>query len=80
MFDYTKLNETVETFTAKADDAVSTAIVTGEANTMKMVGYIQDHNVRTIAEAYAEAGFALTRAIVDANRGVAETVKKAFVS
>ena len=45
-----------------------------------MNGYIQNDNVRTVAEAYAEAGFAVIRAVVDANKSVAETVKKAFAA
>ena len=80
MFDYTKVNETVETITAKAEEAVNTAIATGEENTKKMTGYIQNDSVRTVAEAYAEAGFAVVRAIVDANKNAAETFKKAFAA
>ena len=80
MFDYTKVNETVETITAKAEEAVTTAIATGEENTKKMTSYIQNDSVRTVAEAYAEAGFAVVRAIVDANKNAAETFKKAFAA
>lgn len=80
MFDYANLNTTIDTVVEKVNTTVDTAITTSEANTKKMTGYIQDHNFRTVAEAYADAGFTLTRAIIDANRGVAETVKKAFAA
>jgi len=80
MFDYTNLNTTIDTMVEKVNTTVDTAIATSEDNTKKMVGYIQDQNFRTVAETYADAGFALTRAMVDANRTVAETMKKAFTA
>jgi hypothetical protein len=43
-----------------------------------MNGYIQVDSVRTVAEAYAEAGFTVARAVIDANKSVADTMKKAF--
>lgn len=79
MFDYTKVNETVETMSAKAEEAVTTGLATAEENVKKINGYIQNDSVRTVAEAYAEAGFTVARAFIDANKNVAETVKKAFV-
>jgi len=78
MFDYTKVNKTVEVISAKAEEAVETTMTTAQENVKKMNGYIQDNNVRTVAEAYAEAGFTVARAVIDANKSVTETVKKAF--
>jgi len=80
MFDTQKLNETVEVMSAKAEEAVETGLVTAEENVKKMNGYIQNDSVRTVAEAYAEAGFTVARAVIDANKSVAETVKKAFAA
>lgn len=80
MFDTQKLNETVEVMSAKAEEAVETGLVTAEENVKKMNSYIQNDSVRTVAEAYAEAGFAVARAVVNANKSVAETVKKAFAA
>jgi hypothetical protein len=80
MFDYTKVNETVETMSAKAEEAVVTTLATTEENVKKMNGYIQNDSVRTVAEAYAQAGFTVARAVIDANKSVAETMKKAFAA
>lgn len=80
MFDYTKVNETVEAMSAKAEEVVETGFTTVQENTKKINGYIQNDSVRTVAEAYAEAGFAVARAVLDANKSVAETVKKAFAA
>ena len=80
MFDTKKLNETVEAMSAKADEIVETTLSTTEENVKKINGYIQNDSVRTVAEAYAEAGFTVARAVVDANKSVAETVKKAFAA
>lgn len=80
MFDTKKLTETVEVFSAKAEEAVETGLNVAEENVKKINGYIQNDSVRTVAEAYAEAGFAVIRAVVDANKSVAETVKKAFAA
>ena len=78
MFD--KINETVETMSAKAEQAVETGFTTAEENVKKINGYIQNDSVRTVAEAYAEAGFAVARAVIDANKSIAETMKKAFAA
>jgi len=78
MFDYTTLNTTVETVTANAEKAVNTAINTSEDNTKKMISYMQDSNFRILAESYADAGFAVVRAVADAGKTVAETAKKTF--
>ena len=78
MFDIKNVNQTVETITAKAEEAVVTTLATTEENVKKMNGYIQNDSVRTVAEEYAEAGFTVARAVIDANKSVAETVKKAF--
>jgi hypothetical protein len=78
MFDIKNVNQTVETITAKAEEAVVTTLATTEENVKKMNDYIQNDSVRTVAEAYAEAGFAVARAVIDANKSVAETFKKAF--
>jgi len=75
---FNNINETVEAMSAKADEAVNTTLETAEDNVKKINGYIQNDSVRTVAEAYAEAGFTVARAVIDANRSVAETVKKAF--
>ena len=80
MFDTKKLTDTVEVFSAKAEEAVTTGLTTAEENVKKINGYIQNDSVRTVAEAYAEAGFAVARAVIDANKSVAETVKKAFAA
>lgn len=80
MFDTKKLNETVEVMSAKAEEAVETAMTTAEENVKKINGYIQNDSVRTVAEAYAEAGFSVARAIVDANKNVADTFKKTFAT
>mgnify|MGYP000530701788 CR=1 FL=1 len=80
MFDYTKVNTTVEAMTEKAEEAVETGFTTAQENVKKINGYIQNDSVRTVAEAYAEAGFAVARAVLDANKSVAETVKKAFAA
>ena len=80
MFDTKKLTDTVEVFSAKAEEAVETGLTTAEENVKKINGYIQNDSVRTVAEAYAEAGFAVARAVIDANKSVAETVKKAFAA
>ena len=80
MFDTKKLTDTVEVFSAKAEQAVETGLTTAEENVKKINGYIQNDSVRTVAEAYAEAGFAVARAVIDANKSVAETVKKAFAA
>jgi len=65
---------------AKAEEAVETGFATVEENVKKMNGYIQNDSVRTVAETYAEAGFTVARAVIDANKSVAETVKKAFAA
>ena len=78
MFDIKNVNTTVETITAKAEEAVETGFTTAQENVKKINGYIQNDSVRTVAEAYAEAGFTVARAVLDANKSVAETVKKAF--
>ena len=80
MFDTTKINETVETMSAKAEEAVNTTLTTAEENVKKMNGYIQNDVVRTVADAYTEAGFGVARAVIDVNKSVAETVKKAFAA
>ena len=80
MFDAKKLTETVEVMSAKAEEAVETGFTTTQENVKKINGYIQNDSVRTVAEAYAEAGFAVARAVLDANKSVAETVKKAFAA
>ena len=69
MFDANKVAETVETMVDKTEE-----------NVKKINGYIQNDSVRTVAEAYAEAGFTLTRAVIDVNKSVAETFKKAFAA
>jgi len=78
MFDTKKLTDTVEVMSAKAEEAVETGFTTAQENVKKINGYIQVDSVRTVAEAYAEAGFTVARAVIDANKSVAETVKKAF--
>ena len=78
MFETEKLTQTVEVMSAKAEEAVETSFTTAQENVKKINGYIQNDSVRTVAEAYAEAGFAVARAVLDANKSVAETVKKAF--
>ena len=80
MFDYTKVNETVEAMSAKAEEVVETGFTTAQENVKKINGYIQNDSVRTVAEAYAEAGFTVARAVLDANKSVADTVKKAFAA
>ena len=80
MFDTKKLTETVEVMSAKAEEAVETGFTTAQENVKKINGYIQLESVRTLADAYAEAGFAVARAVLDANKSVAETVKKAFAA
>lgn len=69
MFDANKVTEAVETMVDKTEE-----------NVKKINGYIQNDSVRTVAEAFAEAGFTLTRAVIDANKSVAETFKKAFAA
>jgi hypothetical protein len=78
MFDTKKLTDTVEVFSAKAEQAVETGFTTAEENVKKINGYIQNDSVRTVAEAYAEASFAVARAVIDANKNVADTFRKAF--
>ena len=78
MFDYTKVNETVEAMSAKAEEAVETGFTTTHENVKKINGYIQNDSVRTVAEAYAEASFVVARAVIDANKNVADTFRKAF--
>ena len=80
MFDYTKVNETVEAMSAKAEEVVETGFTTAQENVKKINGYIQNDSVRTVAEAYAEAGFAVARVVIDANKSVAETIKKAVAA
>lgn len=80
MFDTTKITETVETMSAKAEEVVDTGLTTAEANIKKMNGYIQNDVVRTVADAYTEAGFGVARAVINVNKSVAETVKKAFAA
>ena len=78
MFDYTKVNETVEAMSAKAEEVVETGFTTTQENVKKINGYIQNDSVRTVAEAYAEASFVVARAVIDANKNVADTFRKAF--
>ena len=80
MFDIKNVNTTVETITAKAEEAVETSFTTAQENVKKINGYIQNDSVRTVAEAYAEAGFTVARAVLNANKSVADTVKKAFAA
>ena len=78
MFDTKNLTDTVEVFSAKAEEAVETGLTTAEENVKKINGYIQNDSVRTVAEAYAEASFVVARAVIDANKNVADTFRKAF--
>jgi len=80
MFDNKKLTETVEIMSAKAEEAVETGFTTAQENVKKINGYIQLDSVRTLADAYAEAGFTVARAVIDANKSVAETMKKALAA
>ena len=80
MFDTKKLTETVEIMSAKAEEAVETGFTTAQENVKKINGYIQLESVRTLADAYAEAGFTVARAVIDANKSVAETMKKALAA
>jgi len=80
MFDTKKLTETVEIMSAKAEEAVETGFTTAQENVKKINGYIQLESVRTLADAYAEAGFTVARAVIDANKSVAYTMKKAFAA
>ena len=80
MFDIKNVNTTMEAMTAKAEEAVETGFTTAQENVKKINGYIQNDSVRTVAEAYAEAGFTVARAVLDANKSVANTVKKAFAA
>ena len=80
MFDIKNVNTTMEAMTAKAEEAVETGFTTAQENVKKINGYIQNDSVRTVAEAYAEAGFTVARAVLDANKSVADTVKKAFAA
>ena len=80
MFDIKNVNTTMEAMTAKAEEAVETGFTTAQENVKKINGYIQNDSVRTVAEAYAEAGFTVARAVIDANKNVAETFKKAFAA
>jgi len=76
MFDYTKANETLEAMSIKTQEVVDTAMTTAEENTKKMNSYIQDQSVRTVADSYAEASFAIARAIIDANKNLSDNVNK----
>jgi hypothetical protein len=76
MFD--KVNEMFDT--NKVTEAVETMVDKTEENVKKINGYIQNDSVRIVAEAYAEAGFTLTRAVIDTNKNVVETFKKAFAA
>ena len=78
MSDTKKLTDTVEVFSAKAEEPVETGLTTAKENVKKINGYIQNDNVRTVAEAYAEASFVVARAVIDANKNVADTFRKAF--
>ena len=80
MFDIKNVNTTMEAMTAKAEEAVETGFTTAQENVKKINGYIQNDSVRTVAEAYAEAGFTVARAVLNANKSVADTVKKAFAA
>jgi len=80
MFDIKNLNTTMETMTAKAEEAVNTTLTTAEENTKKINGYIQNDVFRNVADAYVEASFGVARAMVDANKSIADTVKKTFAA